>query len=302
MIQEFLNLFLIFFKKKILFLQRLDLCKLPVLEKIDLSGNKLKKLECIPHNSHLRHMKIKNCHLKQLPETFHEQWPSLKTLHAESNLLCDVRILALSTALRKIMLCDNDINSFHVLLYVAKRLAGLERLDLRINPITAKFYPNVGLASRMSLKRTEAQHSQWSTLDTQFQRELNDTQYMRRIAYRSSLMCLSTELQQLDGIVISSQEKTRAQSVFKKISASWRHTGSESDWDAFSDAACDSNKLSDSAPSTPRPLEKGETDHQFIDAMNLRSPYVKTSSARIAAPLGTPIAYSNAFAMPLKRP
>ena len=158
---------------------------------------------------------LSGCHIRQLPHKFAKRLSNLIHLDLSNNMLTDIEPLRKHRALRYLNLYGNEVSSISGLCGVLSSLTHLQTVDVRMNPITAKFYPALG--------ESDADESTWLLQDHKFIKSMNDVTYIRRLCYRSTLIFnCSTCLIRLDGVSISEDDRRESREQYTKIRESVR--------------------------------------------------------------------------------
>lgn len=180
-----------------------------------MAGNTLRSLDPLMGFFKLTTLDARQCHLKSLPTALHRGLPNLRELNLSHNTIRDIAPLAKLHRLRKLVLVDNELESVSECVTVLRGLEKLEELDLRMNPITAKFYPavDVTMADGMS--------TAWPRQVAAFVSTLNDAAFVKRMCYRTAMIHgLTGRLTSLDGLLVDNGERKRAALQYTKLRAS----------------------------------------------------------------------------------
>ncbi|KAJ1547557.1 hypothetical protein HK096_002386, partial [Nowakowskiella sp. JEL0078] len=128
------------------------------------------------------------------------------------NQIEDINVLGTALCAKQIKhlhVSGNRIEKFADVLKVLKNLVNLETVDFRSNPFTFLYYPkNSHMESIPS----------FLTLDTDFQKHLSDSVYVRRACYRASFITiLSKNIKYLDGIRVSDHDRLKAKKILARV-------------------------------------------------------------------------------------
>lgn len=129
----------------------LDLSQIPDIRKLYLSSNRLSS-KCLSPSKPLLSLQlldIASCHIKTLPGEFALNFPNVKVLNLNFNSLTSIEEIANMKCLSRLGAAGNRINRLRRLCQVLSSLGRstkgvgctLQKVDLRGNPLTVRFYP-----------------------------------------------------------------------------------------------------------------------------------------------------------------
>ncbi|KAI8999327.1 hypothetical protein BC832DRAFT_594773 [Gaertneriomyces semiglobifer] len=184
------------------------------LRSLRVSDCPLHDLEQLCYNNQLRTLDARAAGVKRIPDIFGMSLPNLEYLDLTQNGILNTYGIKYLKGIRSLYLTGNDIQDFAMLLASLKGLSKIEVLDLRFNPITAKFYPHPesyeGIAT-------------WDDAERKFRQALSDQDYVRRACYRSTIICsLRGSLKRLDQLATDDKHKRIAKYHMKKLKSSLR--------------------------------------------------------------------------------
>ncbi|KAJ3062113.1 hypothetical protein HDU98_001992 [Podochytrium sp. JEL0797] len=147
----------------------------------------------------------KRCAIEILPAEFCTRMDHLKVLKLAQNHISDITHLQTLQSLTHLDLSHNAIQKFKPAIQTLHHIEYLETVDLRWNPITQAFYPGADSGRGGS--------GEFVALDKVFRRKLGDAVFVKRMFYRS-VMSKSNSLRVVDGILIDSRERDKAEECF----------------------------------------------------------------------------------------
>lgn len=129
----------------------IDLAEITDVRKLYLSSNKLSS-RCLSPSVPLLSLQlfdIASCNIKALPGDFASSFPNIKVLNINFNSLTSVEEIANMNCLSRLGVAGNRINRLRRLCQVLSGLGrtgkgapcSLQKVDLRGNPLTVRFYP-----------------------------------------------------------------------------------------------------------------------------------------------------------------
>ncbi|GJJ15557.1 hypothetical protein Clacol_009835 [Clathrus columnatus] len=225
-------------------------------KRLYLSGNPLPQLFLQDPCYNLIYLELAGCRLSSLPPNLSRLIPNIRVLNLNYNFLTDARALDGLTRLRKLTLIGSRLKGTKSLVRILKRMPDIEMMDFRMNPCTLGWYlpilvqdipgalqpsedqphsgddtnhgsrsglpkqhPSRGVkaTAAASLSRSHAQS--WQELDAKFRGDLPDEAYVGRLAYRGLVMRACPKIKMLDGVVVSSGEKEKAERLFQDVLA-----------------------------------------------------------------------------------
>ncbi|TPX37657.1 hypothetical protein SmJEL517_g00431 [Synchytrium microbalum] len=182
------------------------------LEVLDLSRNNLEK---IPDLTNMLSLQTLRAHGNGITScSALRSAVNLKTLDLSDNELTNVDGLQWINGLETVLLRGNRITGTSETVRILKGLKRLQLIDLRDNPMTATFYTTQDstrfshVDRRSSMSSQEAQERE---RDIIFVSTMSDTEYVRRLLYRSTLIySLRKSLRHLDGCFVDDEDRTSA--------------------------------------------------------------------------------------------
>ncbi|PPQ81277.1 hypothetical protein CVT25_015061 [Psilocybe cyanescens] len=261
-------------------------------KRLYLSGNPLKSDFMVEPCYNLVYLELAACRLTALPEGMARLLPNLRVLNLNYNFLEDVRALEGLTRLKKLTIIGSRLKNSKPLIRLVQKMPEVEMLDFRwdcvvqcmkkamlmlisvdrMNPCTLGWYlPLLVKDAPGALQPSEG--GVWQELDSQFRRDLPDSAYIGRLAYRGLIMQGCSGLVLLDGVRVSLKERIKAGSLLEGILG-----GNAKDSDFINDISpsvsppiipdpldYDSRRMSSSAAST------ADTDSSIISRGEKRS-------------------------------
>ncbi|KAI9344971.1 hypothetical protein BDR26DRAFT_917079, partial [Obelidium mucronatum] len=140
----------------------------------------------------------KRCQIDTIPEDFCLKLNHLKCLNLSENKIEDIAPLHNLQSLKTLDLSYNRLHVFKSTISNISKLRYLESLDLRYNPITARFYSAA----------SDGVDGQFAKKDKQFKKGLDDVLFMKRLCYRS-VLGQSSCLRMLDGLLFEPKEREK---------------------------------------------------------------------------------------------
>ncbi|KAJ3339723.1 NADH dehydrogenase (ubiquinone) complex I, assembly factor 6 [Gonapodya sp. JEL0774] len=183
-------------------------------QRLDLASNVFGSLELLADFSKLEHLDVSSCSLRgSLTKQFGKGTPNLLTLNLAHNKIVGLSSVKYLSRLKRLVVFDNEVTDFGETIKSLRNLRGLEELDLRYNPITRSFYAPVPVLSSSISDREK-----WISVDQSFKRTLSDVDYVRRLAYRSTIIAgTGYTLSILDGVPVTEREKKDSERRVAKL-------------------------------------------------------------------------------------
>jgi len=203
-------------------------------KRLYLSGNALRAgfIEETCYN--LVYLELAACRLSTLPSDLATLAPNLRVLNLNYNFIEDAQPLEGLSRLKKLTLIGSRLKGTKSFLRILGGMPDLEMLDIRMNPCTLGWYlpllvkdvpgalqPSEGNGDRgddiepRSRKRTDFA---WKELDSKFRRDLPDSAYVGRLAYRGLVMRACPKIRLLDGLDVSQKERVKALHLLEGVS------------------------------------------------------------------------------------
>ncbi|KAJ3088938.1 hypothetical protein HK102_007591 [Quaeritorhiza haematococci] len=226
-------------------MMHIDFSLFPNLREVNISENHFPSLHIFRDNARLETLVARGCKVIDLPRSFARGVPVLRVLDLTDNSVQDVHFIKHLKKLKVLQFSSNDIRDFSALLKTIRSCGELEVLDLRYNPVTARSYAPMPESSyvnppllfwstyisRSTLERSakvrnagvdgsslslDHQHPafesnsaiRWMQSDSEYSRSLSDSDFVRRLCYRSSLIsALRASLVVLDGVLVKDEDR-----------------------------------------------------------------------------------------------
>ncbi|KAI9144534.1 hypothetical protein BKA69DRAFT_802108 [Paraphysoderma sedebokerense] len=204
----------------------LSLSKFPLQDcrRIYLSGNMIKTLEPYSQFHQAEVLEVAKAGIRHLPELMSKVMPCLKELDLSGNSIVDITPLRSLKKLRRLNVMGNDIGDFYEVAKTINGLRTLEILDIRQNPLTALFYTNYLPPTPNSLPGDSPpssplkSHNSWLEQDTTYLKTLNDTTYVKRHCYRTTLIyLLQKTITSLDHIPVTESERKGVTHAYNRM-------------------------------------------------------------------------------------
>jgi Leucine-rich repeat (LRR) protein len=148
--------------------------------------------------------------LQELPYDFGQLTPNLRTVNLNFNSLQDLRPLLNIKRLNELLVAGNKLSRLRTNLAVLGKLPTLEKLDMRDNPLTLRFYAPTSENRLLSLRpKTHAEENDADRFVLPDGDPDVDNQYLQRLDFETRLrrrvqeIMLSTQcrnLRELDGL------------------------------------------------------------------------------------------------------
>ena len=169
------------------------------IERIHFDGFTSPSLTRLHSMENLSALSITHCHLNAVPKQLLLTLTHLTFLDVGSNTLRTLKPIRQLKALRELHAVDNEIELLENLLSCVLYLPELHVLDMRMNPLTAKFYPKAA--------SDDAAHISG----------MNDATFVRRSCYRSVLLTFCRHLTSLDRLPVRREDRQASKIIFKKL-------------------------------------------------------------------------------------
>lgn len=200
--------------------------KMPGLRHLQIADNVLTSLDRLGECSALEVLDVSSCSLRgELSKAFTKNVPNLRLLNLAHNKLTNISNIKHLQRLRRLILFGNNLSDFSSIMRAVRACSRLEVLDLRENPVTEMYYAQLpsqlsssfGVDRQASAERTK-EEEKWMRQDDQYKRTLADTDFVRRLCYRATLVdLLSQTIRILDGIPVTEREKRDAGTRVAKL-------------------------------------------------------------------------------------
>ncbi|KAI9223029.1 hypothetical protein BC828DRAFT_295844 [Blastocladiella britannica] len=209
-----------------------DYSTLQTAARLSLRNNpRLPPLDRMTHMYQLVHLDLAGCGIRALPTRMARHVPALRRLDLSQNCLSDLAPVAKMRRLRWLSLRSNDVGDFFQAVGYLGHLTRLEVLDLRQNPLTALFYPNLvmsppGVSSHhphpVDVNEDDDEKAAWAVADQQYQeQQLNDSTLVKRACYRTAVLYhLRASLRELDWIAITADQRAGAPARYARMERS----------------------------------------------------------------------------------
>ncbi|KAF8158238.1 hypothetical protein B0H34DRAFT_674692 [Crassisporium funariophilum] len=193
-------------------------------KRLYLSGNPLNANFLEEPCYNLVYLELAACRLTALPEGMAKLLPNLRVLNLNYNFLEDVRPLEGLTRLQKLTIIGSRLKNTKPLIRLLGQMPNAEMLDFRMNPCTLGWYlPLLVRDVPGALQPSEGGRAKgeegkaWQELDSKFRRDLPDSAYIGRLAYRGLIMRGCARVRLLDGVGVSEKERMKAQELLQGI-------------------------------------------------------------------------------------
>lgn len=225
--------------------------------RLNLSGNgaffrNFYREVCLESFYNVNVLKLQAVNLKKISNVFVETFPNVRHLNLNFNDILDILGLANLCSLKELYLVQNNVRQIEPFLSSLVQSRGtLEVLDLKMNPCTMDFYPDIlkklkkdiqmddffspGVATKVQIddmesfanisKVMEESKSGWKEQDLKYNlslRSQNDQNYNHKRRYETIMIEFFYALQELDGLLILEKKCKEArkdlQSALRKFS------------------------------------------------------------------------------------
>ncbi|KAI1608097.1 hypothetical protein EDD36DRAFT_448674 [Exophiala viscosa] len=162
------------------------------------------KLPTLPQNN-LRELELAACGITELPEGFGTSFPNCRYLNANFNAIKDIAPLRKMAHLNHLLLAKNRVKRLRRTCLVLSRLASLERIDLRDNPLTVGFYSPVSGTADNRKSLSEARYHLPDGLpkeDASWVKALDEVTGLKRRTTELLLADHCKQLVELDGLTL----------------------------------------------------------------------------------------------------
>lgn len=172
----------------------------------------------------LRKLDLAGLGLESLPEDFGHHAINLRELNLSFNNITDLTPLHGIPKLAQVFLYKNCIDSINECLDFVKNSSYLQLVDLRENPITRGFYPDINTTLREWTQAKETRkeqkfkwymrsmakgfQKQWFESDRNHAAELeryDEDRFNKRVGYQGLLVSAGPELKWLDGLILDQE-------------------------------------------------------------------------------------------------
>jgi protein NUD1 len=208
---------------------------------VHLPGNPLKRDFLDEPCYNVVYLELAACRLTALPEGMARLVPNLRVLNLNYNFLEDVRPLEGLTRLQKLTIIGSRLKNTKPLIRLLENMPDVEMLDFRyamdlvpcaydrqidwksghrMNPCTLGWYlPLLVKDVPGALQPSEGRNPRegWQALDSKFRRDLPNSSYIGRLAYRGLIMRACGRIGMLDGVAVSEKERMKANDLLKGI-------------------------------------------------------------------------------------
>ncbi|KZV93648.1 L domain-like protein [Exidia glandulosa HHB12029] len=174
------------------------------------------------------YLELAACRLEQLPPELAQLVPNLRVLNLNYNFLSDVSALAGLTRLRKLTVIGSRLTSVKGVIRILRGMPDIEMVDFRMNPFSLGWYLPLLVrdvpgalqpSEKGSKERRVGMGSTWEELDRKFRGDLPDGSYVGRLAYRGLVMGACRGVQEIDGVVVRSEERVKAAALLSGVQA-----------------------------------------------------------------------------------
>ncbi|KAF2120507.1 hypothetical protein BDV96DRAFT_564992 [Lophiotrema nucula] len=189
-----------------------NLLRNPDVRNLYISVNPTRSLDLSQHLLNLQKLELASMGLKELPDSFGQLTPNLRSVNLNFNSLKDLRPLLNIKRLSELLVAGNKLQRLRTNLAVLGKLTTLTNLDLRENPLTLRFYAPTVENRVMSLRHKPVQDETTDRFvlpksdeeaDRQYLLRLDDETRLRRRVHEMMLATACQNLQELDGLVFN---------------------------------------------------------------------------------------------------
>jgi len=175
-----------------------------------ISLNPTHGLNLSQHLLNLQRLELASMGLKELPDTFGQLTPNLRSINLNFNSIKDLRPLLNIKRLDELLLAGNKLERLRANAMVLGKLETLSKLDWRDNPLTLRFYAPTSESRIMSLRQKPSDEQLMDRFvltpgdaetDTQHLERLDFETRIRRRVTEMMLANLCRNLRELDGMV-----------------------------------------------------------------------------------------------------
>jgi hypothetical protein len=147
--------------------------------------------------------------LMELPDTFGQTTPNVRSINLNFNSIQDLRPLLNIKRLDELLVAGNKLARLRTNLAVLGKLTTLSKVDIRDNPLTLRFYPPTSEKRVMSLRQKTSYDDATDRFVLPDGDAEADQQYLQRLDFETRLrrrvqeIMLSTQcrnLRELDGL------------------------------------------------------------------------------------------------------
>ncbi|CAO3594149.1 unnamed protein product [Absidia cylindrospora] len=182
-----------------------------------LAGNVLQRMHTLVDFGALEYLELCSTQLESLPCDFSQQAPNITVLCLGHNHLYSIKPLRKLHKLEKLVMVNNRLKRVNDLVKNLRSMKALRYLDFRDNPITFRYYPTT-MPDRESRKNpcqctVQTQSTDWGQKVDEYLQTIPPIWLQRRHTYRAVLLKACSNLAVMDGIPISSEEKSLAHTI-----------------------------------------------------------------------------------------
>ncbi|KZV76234.1 L domain-like protein [Peniophora sp. CONT] len=190
-------------------------------KRLYLSGNALPASFLSEPCYNLVYLELAACRLTSLPAGLPTLVPNLRALNLNYNFLDDAALRALEglSRLTKLTVIGSRLKGTKALVRVLRGCPDAEVVDLRMNPATLGWYLPLLVHDAPGALAPErgGDGARWTELDAKFRRDLPDSAYAGRLAYRGLAMRACPRLRVLDGVPVSAKERDKAERLLAGV-------------------------------------------------------------------------------------
>jgi hypothetical protein len=174
-----------------------------------ISLNPSRSLELPQHMLNLQRLELASMGLMELPDTFGQTTPNVRSINLNFNSIQDLRPLLNIKRLDELLVAGNKLARLRTNLAVLGKLTTLSKVDIRDNPLTLRFYPPTSEKRVMSLRQKTSYDDATDRFVLPDGDAEADQQYLQRLDFETRLrrrvqeIMLSTQcrnLRELDGL------------------------------------------------------------------------------------------------------
>jgi hypothetical protein len=174
-----------------------------------ISSNPTPSLDISQHLLNLQRLELASMGLKELPDSFGQLTPNIRSINLNFNSIKDLRPLLNIKRLNELLLAGNKLERLRANALVLGKLETLTKLDWRDNPLTLRFYASTSENRVMSLRQKPSDEQLTDRFVLPEGDADADAQHLSRLDYETRIRRRVTEmmlanlcknLRELDGL------------------------------------------------------------------------------------------------------
>ncbi|ORZ24142.1 hypothetical protein BCR42DRAFT_432041 [Absidia repens] len=194
-----------------------DLQSLAGVQTLLLAGNILQRMHTLVDFGALEYLELCSTQLENLPCDFSQQAPNITVLCVGHNHLYSIKPLRKLRKLKKLVMVNNRLKRVNDLVKNLRSMKALRYLDFRDNPITFRYYPtsmpDSGSRKHPCQCTVQTQSTDWCEKVDEYLQTIPPIWLERRHTYRAVLLKACSNLAVMDGIPVSSEERSLAHTI-----------------------------------------------------------------------------------------